>query len=240
MKKLFIMATIFLLSACSTVFRSDVSTFHTAGVPLAKQFVISPMNPDKKDSIEYAQYAANIVYQLERYGYRPAREGETPELIVGFDVAQSDGREKLYNRPGSHNNFWWGYPSYSYWYWRAFYSPHHGYWGDPFHNEIRAKTVYPTELYVEIREATEQGDKLFEGRAITDAKNRALQKTIPLLAESLFKDFPGPDGETRHVTLSIDKDGNITGERIKKARVQRYQGPSKEQQQSGEATQSGL
>ena len=215
MKRIITLCAVFVLAACSSVFKSDVSTFHSSGMPQAKLFAIMPMNPDKQDSIEYAQYAASIVVQLEKYGYRPIKEGETAQLLVGFDVALSDGREKIYNRPTSRFSQW-PYGVHGYWYWRAFY-PYHGFGYDNFHNELRAKTVYPTELFVEIREATEEGNKLFEGRAITEAKNRALSKTIPLLAKSLFKEFPGPDGGTRTVTLKLDKDGNIVGESVKLA-----------------------
>lgn len=187
------------------------------------------MNPERRDSIEYAQYAALIVSELERIGYRPVEPESSvkPDLLVGFDIVQSEGREQIISRPTA-NVGWFG--AGPYWGWAPFYRPWGGLgawgggFGGGFGNELDARTIYPTTLFVEIRKS--DGDLGFEGRAVTDARNRALDNTIPLLARSLFTGYPGPEGGSRHVRLTLDDDGQVTGETVKdielKDRPSRY------------------
>lgn len=216
-------AALAVLSACAQRFRSDVSTFHEVAPRAGLTFSITPMNQAKLDSIEYGHYAAAIVAQLERSGFSPAAEGEKGDVIVGFDILQSEGREQIYSRPAP-TPLWfgrWGWGG-----WRAFYGPGFigpwaggpwgawGAWGGGFQRELDARTVYPTTLFVEIRDS-ESGKLQFEGRAITEARSRALPNTIPLLAASLFTDFPGPGMGTRRVSLTLDDNGNVVSEKTR-------------------------
>ncbi len=220
MKKLGLLVAVLALGACANTFSSEVSTFHEAPPAPGKSFAITPMNPDKTDSIEFARYAAMIVAEMERVGYRPAREGESSDLVVGFDVVQSEGREEIYSRPATNFNVWFGGAFYGQW--RAFYRP--GLYGGPFlggpfvgggfQRELDTRTIFPTTLFVEIRDAGD-GDLSFEGRAITHARNRALNETMPLLTHTLFTEYPGPDGGTRRVKLTLADDGTVEKESIK-------------------------
>lgn len=209
------------VSACATVFRSDVSTFHDGPPSAGKSFAIVPMDAEKRDSIEYAQYAALLVGELERVGYKALEPDSTakPDLVVGFDIVQSEGREQIFSRPGL-NAGWFG--AGPYWGWAPFYGGwgfggRGGLWGPGFggglNRELDARTIYPTTLFVEFR--TTDGELSFEGRAITDARNRAINNTIPLLARSLFTGYPGPEGGSRHVRLTLDEDGQVTKESVK-------------------------
>lgn len=220
--RILLAVTLFALGACSTTFRSDVSTFHDGAPQAGQTFAITPMNPAKHDSIEYAQYAAAIVMELERKGFTPSLDGADADLLVGFDMVQSEGREQVYTRPAPHPYSVWN-DGYGYWGWRAFYrGPRFGLYnnfnypfgGYGFADEVRTRTVYPTTLFVEMREQ-DAGKLLFEGRAITEAKSRDTSRTLPLLAQSLFADYPGPSGGTRQVRLILDKDGNVTKEKVK-------------------------
>lgn len=200
MKMLLIATCSLVLSACASTFRSDVATFHTLPVPKGEKLSIVPMDESKRDSIEFRQYAALLGNHLRLEGYDQAGEGE-PDLIVGFDVTINDGREKLESRPGM--------PSPYHVYWRQYW--YHGYfWGayDPFyrnHNELVARTVYNAMLTMEVRRP--DGELLFEGRAETETRTKAVPEVVPLLVEALFENFPGPSGVTRRVRIDLDDSG---------------------------------
>ncbi|GHF15850.1 hypothetical protein GCM10017044_07600 [Kordiimonas sediminis] len=196
-QKLLVIAAALMLGACSSYFSSDVSTFHTIGSPIRGTAAIVPMDSSKQESLEFRQYGAAIGYQLKQYGFSESGDNQ-PDYIVGFDVRISDGREKIYNRPASYA----GYYNRTRYYW--------GHWGvydpfyDPFQNELVAKTVYHAELFVEIK--TPDGEVVYEGRSETDARENSLPNVVPLLAETLFKEFPGPNGVTRKVSIDLSEE----------------------------------
>jgi len=196
LKTLVIVAVAGFAAACTPMFRSDVSTFHTNFAPSGQTVALTPMNPDRRDSLEFRQYANAIGLQIGRYGFRQAGDAE-PDLIVGFDVTINDGREKLETYPTAAPNFryWYGPGRWGYW------GPYNPFWDTRFHDEIRATTVYKIELRVEFRQ--KDGTVLYEGRAETETGSNNLPKIVPLLAEALFTDFPGPDGQTRRVKLDL-------------------------------------
>lgn len=47
-------------------------------------------------------------------------------------------------------------------------------------------------------------EKLFEGRVISKGTTASLPKIVPYMIEALFKDFPGPSGETRTIDLAVE------------------------------------
>ncbi|MFC3053714.1 DUF4136 domain-containing protein [Kordiimonas pumila] len=197
LNRLFLAISIFALSACATTFRSNVATFHEMTVPGGERVMLVPMNAEKKDSLEYRQYANVIASHLKGYGYKETGESE-PELIAGFDVTVNDGREKLETRPGNLDPYWHGY-----WSWgRYWHSP--GFYGDPFGpDRIVASTVYTITLTVELRKPT--GEVIFEGRADTEVRSKSVPEVVPFLADALFQNFPGESGKTRRVVFETEQ-----------------------------------
>ncbi|NVJ70790.1 MAG: DUF4136 domain-containing protein [Alphaproteobacteria bacterium] len=199
-RTLLIAAFALTLSACSNTFRSDVATFHSLPVPSGEKVSILPMDEAKQDSLEFQQYAAILANHLQLEGYQQAGNGK-PDLIVGFDVMINDGREKLDTRPTLSG------PRYAYWgrYW------HYGYFWEPYdpfphgRTEIVAHTVYTVTLRMEVRRP--DGELLFEGRAETETRSKAVPEVVPLLVEALFAEFPGPSGVTRTVKIDLDETG---------------------------------
>ena len=186
------------LSACNQYFRSDVTSFYEAEVPHTGAVRLVPMNPDKRESIEFKQYASVLGTELDRVGFTPAGDGE-PDYIIGYDVKINDGREKIENRSRLHHRT----P-----YWRS--SFYWGYWGpvsaygfhrDRHHNELVARTVYRVELHVEIRKP--DGTMVYEGRAESDTRTNNLPQYVGPLARSLFIGYPGNNGETARVQLEL-------------------------------------
>ncbi len=227
LKKIIILSTIVLLSACASKFKSDVATFHALPTPQGEKLALIPMLEEKQDSLEFAQYASVIGDHLASQGYTEAGDSE-PDLIVGFDVTIDDGREKIITRPGPYGvyggfPYWAGYSRFGYWgfhrarFRRGFvgrgfgfgggfgayggFGAFGGFGGD----RIIARTVYKATLTMEVR--TKDGEKLFEGRAETETRKKDLPTTLPLLAEALFADFPGESGITRKIVLEPKEEG---------------------------------
>lgn len=195
MQKLLLLACAVALGACTSSFRSDVATFHEMGAPGGERVVLTPMNPEKRDSLEFRQYASTLAHHLKSYGYNETGNAE-PELIVGFDVTINDGREKLRNRPAPFAHSYWDVR----WPW-------HGYWDSPFHRPfdhhdtvVVAGTYYTITLSLELRKP--DGTLIFEGRAETETRSKALPEIVPFLAQALFDSFPGESGQTRRVVIA--------------------------------------
>ncbi len=195
-KTIVLAAALVALGACSNTFRSDVATFHKLPVPEGERMMIVPMNEERKDSLEYQQYAAILANHLRHEGYKATGEND-PDLIVGFDVQISDGREKVTTVPGVRSDFYWR----SYWYWGRYWHPVYPVGVDYYDDRLVTRTVYNVTLWLEIRKP--DGELLFEGRAEAETRNRAVPEVVPHLAEALFTDFPGPSGVTRHVKLDL-------------------------------------
>lgn len=183
------------LSACMSSFKSDVTTFHMLPAPKGEKVSIVPIDPKKHGSLEFQSYAALVGQELGKLGYVPAKD-DKPDLIVGLDYQMNDGREKLRTFPSFRSNLYWNN-------WRGF-----GYWHtyDPFFmggagidNEIRATTVYKTMLNLEIRKP--KGEKLYEGRAESEGREKSMPVVIPQLVEAIFQRFPGPSGQTVRVVV---------------------------------------
>lgn len=220
-QRLFLCAGLLLLSACTSYLRSDVATFHKLPLSQGETIAIQPLDPTRADSLEFARYAEDIAPFLTLQGYRVVEDTDA-DLIAGFDVGVSQGREKTYGFVGAASPFWvgyggfgpWGYP----WGWGGFGRfGRFGPWWDPWWGggawgpgfgaygtgRPRVYTVYTSELSLEIRR--NNGEKLYEGRAQAETRSNALTTMVPLLAESLFQDFPGTDGETQRVKIELEK-----------------------------------
>ena len=198
------------LTACASSFRSNVTSFHVSTPPAGAKVFLVPIDEARQDSLEYRQYASSIQAVLEQNGFTGARDSE-PDYIIGFDVAVSDGREKIRSYPRS------GFAGGAYWHrgyaWGGWWSPYYGY-GPGTGDELSVRTVYRAELRLEIREP--DGTMIFEGIAESETRSRSLPELVPLLAEALFEDFPGANGLMR--TVRLDMEGRDAPRRYYRAR----------------------
>jgi hypothetical protein len=44
-------------------------------------------------------------------------------------------------------------------------------------------------------------EKVFEGEVVSTGSDADLHEIVPVMIEALFRDFPGKDGEVRHVAM---------------------------------------
>jgi hypothetical protein len=187
------------LAGCASKFRSDVSSWHRLPPPSGETFVVVPKDQQKKGSLEFAQYAGLVANQLQQVGYRPAARGAQPDLLVRLDYGMGDAREKVRTTGGT--GFYGGYYGH--------YSPYWGPWG-PYgyqdYPDVRSYTVYSRMLALEIASTANPEQNLYETRVISDGRSNRLEEVIPLMIDALFKEFPGPSGITREVTIDLDKE----------------------------------
>lgn len=194
------LAAVLMLAGCASKFRTDVASWHRLPPPSGETFVIEARDPRKQGSLEFQQYAGLVAAELQRVGYRPAARGAQPNLVVRFDYGLDGAREKVRSYGGG---FYGGYFGY--------HRPYWGGWGGGYgfgyddYPDVRSVTVYQRRLELEIADAGNPGQNLFETRVVSDGRSNRLEQVMPLMVRSLFTDFPGPSGVTREVTIDMDK-----------------------------------
>jgi len=210
-----VIVMVFLLGACTTYFRSDVTRFHQLTQPEGESFIIVAKNPERQGSLELKNYSKVVSGYLQQEGYTPA-SGDQADLIVGIDFGISGPIER--NRGTDYPFRFYGsffYYGGRHWYPHPWYDPYFGpylyhpaynwrystYLYDPYD---RTYLVYERVFEMVIKE--KDGDVVFEGRAVSIGRGKDLPSVIPYLIEALFVDFPGEDGSTIKVKTE-PKDG---------------------------------
>lgn len=196
-----------ILASCSNSIRSDVARFHNLPAPSGESFLIVAKDEAKDGGLEFAQYAGLIRARLMDVGYRPVVEG-TPALVVEVDYRISDGEEKIRSRPGAGYGF--GYGGYGGYGGFGHYSYHHyayPYWPGygAYASNIYSVTVYTRALEMDIIRA--DGEKLFEGHAVSIGRDNRMPEIMPYLVQAMFTNFPGESGVTKVVEIEIPGGG---------------------------------
>lgn len=192
-----IIALVFALAVagCAGSFKSDVSRFHQLPRPSGETFVILPKDKGKQGSLEFAQYAGQIANRLAAYGYQPAAQGAQADLLVFIDYGIDDSRTAIRSYS---SGFYGGY-------WSHYYSPWG--WGPPgfYDRDIRSYEIYVRRLEMAIEQ--NGGQRLFEGRVISEGRDNRLPEIMPYMIEAMFTDFPGQSGGTQYVKIPMDGAG---------------------------------
>lgn len=188
-----------LLAACASTVTSDVTTFGRIGAPQGSTIQVIAKDPAKEGTLEFRTYAQMIGERLGALGYRPTPKGEKPELEVRVDYAVDEGKVHVRSDPDFGYGF--GYLRYS-----ARY-PYHPYY-DPFYpgfaldRDIESYVVYDRSLSVDIVRAADSSS-VFEGRAVSQGRNRHLNEVLPYMIEALFQKLPGDNGKTSRIRVKI-------------------------------------
>ena len=146
-------------------------------------------------------------------GFRPAPDPRTATLVVNFDYAVTNPREKIETRPGFGYGFGpWGYGGFGY---GGFYGRRYGYGGFGYggfgyggwggfgdYPEVYSETVYNSHVDLRINR-TVDNVAVFEGRAETVATTNDLTKLVPNLITAIFTNFPGNSGQT--IKVQVDR-----------------------------------
>lgn len=208
-------AALLALSACATGFPAEVQRFQAMPAPQGQSFAVVPDDPEKRGSLEFAQYADLVTRHLAAQGYRVAASPESADLVVTLDYGVDEGRQRVVARPDPFG-YGWGFRRPFYSRFGAFgYRRHPFYWGwdDPFlygpwgHGgyDIDTYTVYTSFLDMDIRRAAD-GQALFEGLAQARSRTDDLPVLVPNLIEAMFTGFPGNSGETVRITVAPERE----------------------------------
>ena len=195
------------LGGCAQSFDARVTRFSMLPpVSQGETFTIQPVDPKLEGSIEFRSYAGLVAQELQRFGYRPAADARSANLVVSLDYFVDNGREKVTTTPGFSGWGWGGYWGHPYRGWRGWGRGGWGRWGfyDPFWSdygtEVRSYTVYDSQLRMEITRAN-GGERVFEGTARATSRSDDLPWLVPNLVQAMFSGFPGNSGQTVRISI---------------------------------------
>ena len=192
-----------LAAACASKIESDVARFHRIDASVSPgTFAIVPKDDDREGSLEFAQYAALVRGELAKLGWTPVNAANASDYVVEVDYDISDGAQVIRSRPTAFYGYRGGFGSH------VLHSHHffpHGYGG---FNDTYSYTVYTRELEVDIWRGDDDDDDddremVFEGRAQSVGRDNRLPEVMPYLVQSMFTNFPGESGVTKHVEIKL-------------------------------------
>jgi Domain of unknown function (DUF4136) len=202
-----------LVAGCATPFNAQVNRFQAMPVPQGQTFAVVSADPARQGSLEFSQYAGLVSQRLAGFGYQPAADPASANLIVKLDYGVDAGKERIRTVPGSGFGFgfggWGPYDRFGGYYGgfggrgygrsRFIYGFH-----DPFAfgggNEIESYTVFTSDLDLTIEK--KGGERVFEGKAKAMSRDDNLTRLVPNLVEAMFTGFPGNSGETVKITVA--------------------------------------
>lgn len=188
--KVFAVAGMLALAGCSTAPETRVTRFHL-NTPLARgQIAVEPIMPADKGSLEYQTYASIVGAELARVGFTEAPGLAASEQVAAIGIERGQ-RETMRRRSG----FTIGIGGGSYG-WNG------GVGGGvsiPIGGSAKPGQLALTRLTVQIKRRSDS-TIIWEGRAETEAMAGTPAAdpaaTVQRLATAMFRDFPGPSGQT--------------------------------------------
>jgi len=178
------------LAGCATQPETQVTRFHL-NQPLARgQIAVEPILPADRGSLEFQSYASIVGAELARVGFTEAPGLTASEQVAAITVERGS-RETLRRRSGFSIGLGGG--SYG---WNG------GVGGGvtiPIGRSAKPGQIAITRLVVQIKRRSDS-TVIWEGRAETGAPagspDAAPVAAVQRLATAMFKDFPGPSGQT--------------------------------------------
>ena len=179
-----------LLASCASTQQADVTRFHL-GQPVARSSVfVTSANPADASSLEFRTYAAAVSDKLRQLGFTAAPSLAQAELVGAVDVTQGT-RESLSRGSGLSIGIGGGT-----------FGRHVGVGGSvniPV-GQSKPNDIAVTTLSVQLKRRSDSS-VIWEGRATAESRAGAAGTVVPALADALFRDFPGPSGQTVRVRL---------------------------------------
>ncbi len=213
---LFAAVPLLLAAGCATPFKAQVNRFQAMPVAQGQSFAVVSADPARQGSLEFSQYAGLVAQRLAGFGYQPAADVASANLIVKLDYGVDEGKERIRTVPGA--GFGYGFGGWGpYDRFGGYYGGFGGYGGrgfarsrfiygfnDPFAfgggNEIESYTVFTSGLDLIIEK--KGGERVFEGKAKAMSRDDNLTRLVPNLVEAMFTGFPGNSGETVKITVA--------------------------------------
>ena len=192
------------LAACSSTntFTTKLNSFQNwPSDAMGKKYVFAQ---DSSKNLEYKTYADAIAKEMWKTGLSPAATRAQAQYIVDFKL-NTELKEKLvqeyYDEPVIYPSFGFGFGDYGWGYSNSMFG------GFNIGYAPRVAT-YPVQfnrytLALEIK--SKSGNPVYQATALADSNKASLMQIFPYLAASVFDNFPGDNGQVRHVEFDIDK-----------------------------------
>jgi hypothetical protein len=195
-------------SGCAQTVHSQVSSYsQLTRQRSALSYAIVPLKDQRKDQA-FKSYEERVRAHLQAYGFVP-EEFDRAEYIVAMAYVDDDRGDAISSYPiigqsGSSSSRMSGTMlAYSN---TTSYSTTTAH--TPAYDVVEADAVDSDDLTSVLRldivrrASIGRGhiEKVYEGEVLSSADGRALPTILPAMIEALFQDFPGADGEVRHVT----------------------------------------
>lgn len=165
---------------------ADVARFHTNQPINRGTIFIQPVDPSIASNLEFRTHAESVAVEMRRQGFQTVPDASQAQYIALLDITQTDGT--TVTRPGMTVAVPVG-PTVI---------------ATPVGRGPRNATERTTTIGVQIKRQAD-GNQVWEGRASKTAnagsQGATLTWAVPVLAEALFRDFPGPAGVTQQVRL---------------------------------------
>lgn len=200
-QRLLLLVCALLLSACSPIMRSDVTTFHEGPLPAGERIRIQPVDRSLAQSLEFRRYADLIAEQLQRIGYSPVSPEDTggAELVAEVDYRIQQGPVQVRMEPPTTP-----FVRYHFMYGR-FRDPFYFGLSRTWQPELYSVTSYSRTLQISIVKSDEKGEHLYEGRVESIGRQGNLNQVMPYLVTAMFTNYPGENGVTKVVTIEMDE-----------------------------------
>ncbi|OVZ64257.1 hypothetical protein CDO44_02480 [Pigmentiphaga sp. NML080357] len=204
-------AAVALLAGCATTVPARVTTFQQWPADAVGAAWTFDSQAAQRDSLEYRQYADMIRSGIGPTGMVEAKPGQPARFTVSFSYGVEPVQVRI-ERP-AYDPFYgpwgpwgpWGYG------WGGFgYRGRGGLgfaWGPPYPPTWTSTTVDASRatLKVEIRDAKQNGQKVYESTAVSTGSGDALPEVMPYLVRAIFDRFPDTNGQVREVSYEVEK-----------------------------------
>lgn len=187
------------IAGCATTPRygADVTRFHL-GQPIARGTVfIEPADPAQAQGLEFRQYAAAVAERLRAAGFQPVDRRTGAELVGVLGYAQTTRAGLEQSSPFSIGIGGGGFGGGR----RSGVGVGGGVsipLGKRRRNEVNVNLLTLTLRRISDSTTVWEGRAIGEARA--DTPYAGLGDSVPVLADALMRDFPGPSGQTTRYT----------------------------------------
>jgi hypothetical protein len=203
-------AATLLLSGCATTLSSNVTAFNDWPANLPDKSYVFETPPPAMDTLEYHSYQVMVANELGKLGFRMADNPAQAKLRVGMLFSTTDVPVRVVYLEDPFGGFGgWGYGRYP-------FGPRFGYgygyrsayWRDPFPlsrqyvAEEQVRHQFERKLRVTIN-ATD-GRKLYDVTVANSSRVQATPTVMPVMVQSAFAGFPGPNGVPRRIDITLD------------------------------------
>lgn len=199
---------VFGVSGCMTI-RTNLTTFHGKEHFQRGTIEVVALTDEQKSSLAFQSHSALLLDKLQSVGYRQIAKNERPEFIAymtyGIDTGKSSTTVvPLYGQTGGGTSMTTGNISSNF---GTSYNYNSTTTQMPTYGMIGAipvrKTEYTRELNIDIYKVGVEQEKVYEIRGKSAGSCGNINVVLPLMIESIFKNFPGVSGKSQSIDIEV-------------------------------------